>query len=40
MFEPRLDKSDLDNRQSQKYCGYCGCKMYVGFLCPNCHIAS
>ena len=32
-----LDNSDLNNKQSQKYCPYCSSKMYKGMRCPNCH---
>ncbi len=31
---------ELDKNQSQKYCAYCGVKMYAGYLCPECHRAS
>ncbi len=40
MFENRLDNSELDNRQSQKHCPYCGNKMYLGLRCGNCHKVS
>lgn len=34
------DNSELDNRTTQKYCPYCGSKMYSEFRCQNCHKVS